>query len=299
MNKFSITVFTPTFNRAKLLPRLYQSLLSQNIKDFEWLIIDDGSTDGTRAVVQEYIDQGKIKIRYYYKENGGKHTAINFGVQKAEGKLFFVVDNDDWLNDNALHTLNHAWVNIEKIPEIGGVIGLSAYTNGSVIGDRFPHDRWEVSFADVYLKYHLKGDKAVAFKTDILRMYPFPEQEDIRFVFEAVVWHEMAKTHKIIALNCILQMKEYLPEGLTDSSYKKWYVRSLAFSYFNLITNQTYSPARYPKAYIWNFIHLAINSLLSDTSYFSQLSFRDKLLYIIFYPRAYYSYRNMKKLVHD
>lgn len=293
-----ITVFTPTFNRADLLKKCYESLLTQNYKNFEWLIIDDGSTDDTVSVVNEISNVKKMNIRYFYKENGGKHSAINFGVNNANSNIFFLLDSDDVLSENSLELINQNWKNVES-EQFCGITGLSKYKDGAIIGDRFLNNYWEVSFADVYLKYGLKGDKAVCFKTDILKQYPFPEKENIRFVFEAVVWHEMAKKYNVLALNEVFQVKEYLKQGLTDSSYKKWYVRSLAFSYFNLIKNKTYSFQKYPKAYFWNFIYLGINSRLSKTSYFEDLNSWEKIMYLIFYPRAYYSYINMKNLMKD
>lgn len=294
-----ITVFTPTYNRVDLLPRLHESLKLQKFINFEWLIVDDGSTDDTEAVVKNFMAEEQIKIRYYYKNNGGKHTAVNLGVQMALGNLFFIVDSDDWLTENSLRTIRLQWAEIEKKVDICGIIGLSAFNNGRVVGDLFPWDSWEVSFVDVYLKHRIKGDKAVAFKTEILKQFPFPEKENIRFVFEAVVWHEMAKKYRVLAVNEVLQNKEYLSEGLTGSSYQKWYVISLAYSYFTLIKNRTYPPSKYPNAFIWNFIHLGINSMLSKNTYFMQLRFCEKLIYLIVFPRAYYSFIRMKILLKD
>lgn len=293
-----ITVFTPTFNRADLLKKCYESLLNQNYKNFEWLIIDDGSIDDTEASVKEFVQTEKINIRYFYKENGGKHSAINFGVNKANSNIFFLLDSDDVLSENSLERINQNWKNVES-EQFCGITGLSKYRDGTIIGDRFLQYNWEVSFADIYLKYGLKGDKAVCFKTEILKQYPFPEKENIRFVFEAVVWHEMAKKYDVLALNEILQIVEYQNSGVSDSSYENWYIQSLAFSYFNLIINKTYSFQKYPKSYFWNFINLGINSLLSGTSYFNELNTWGKLMYLISYPRAYYSYLNMKNLVID
>lgn len=293
-----ITVFTPTFNRKHLLQKCYECLLSQNYRNFEWLIVDDGSTDETEALVKEWVNEKNIKILYFYKENGGKHSAINFGVNKANSNIFFLLDSDDVLSQNSLAIINQNWKIVES-DQFCGIIGLSQYIDGVVIGDRFLHNKWEVSFADIYLKYGLKGDKAVCFKTDILKQYPFPEKENIRFVFEAVVWHEMAKKYNVLALNEVLQIVEYQDSGVSDSSYKKWYVQSLAFSYYHLIKNKTYSLQKYPKAYFWNFIRLGINSLLSETSYFKELNPWEKLMYLIFYPRSYYSYLNMKNLIKD
>lgn len=293
-----ITIFTPTYNRAHLLPKLYESLKSQNCTNFEWLIVDDGSIDETAALVREWSDEKKIKIRYFYKKNGGKHSSINFGVNKANSNIFFLLDSDDVLSHNSLELINENWHKVES-EQFCGITGLSQYKDGAIIGDRFLHNNWEVSFADIYLKYGLKGDKAVCFKTEILKQYPFPEKENIRFVFEAVVWNEMAKKHNVLAINEIFQIVEYQHSGVSDSSYKNWYVKSLAFSYFNLIKNKTYSFQKYPKSYLWNFIHLGINSLLSKTTYFKQLNFWEKFIYLISYPRAYYSYLQMKNLIRD
>lgn len=294
-----ITIFTPTYNRAHLLPRLYKSIVCQTSNIIEWLIVDDGSSDETSNVVEKFIQEKKINIRYFSKTNGGKHTAINLGVQKAAGELFVIIDSDDILDPNSLQIISEKYADVRSNKTICGVIGLSAYPDGTIVGTHFLKNNWEVSFADVYLKYKVKGDKAVALRTDVMRKFPFPEPQGIRFVFEAVVWHEMAKEYKVIAINEILQYVEYQESGVSGSSYKNWYVKSLAFSYFTLIKNRTHSPFAYPETFIWNFIHLALNSLLSNTSYFKRLNFYEKLMYITAYPRAYYSYRKMKKLIHD
>ena len=295
-----ITVFTPTYNRAHLLSNLYQSLLQQKAEDFEWLVVDDGSTDGTEELVNQWIEEAAFTIRYFKKENGGKHTAINKGVQLAEGDLFFIIDSDDVLAEDALHKIKHYGEQIKKKEEICGIIGLSQYLGQEkIVGDRFLYNEWEVSFADVYLKYHLKGDKSVAFKTEVLQQYPFPEKQRIRFVFEAVVWHEMSKKYNVLALNKIVQFVEYQKSGVSDSSFKKWYIQSLAFSFFHLIKNKTYPLLKYPHHFFWNYIHLAINSLLSGESYYKQLSLIDKMLYLILYPRAYYTFLKLKDKVHD
>ena len=295
-----ITLFTPTYNRVHLLSRLYNSILMQDVIDVEWLIVDDGSIDDTEALIENFKKESIINIRYYKKSNGGKHTAINFGLQYAKGELFFIIDSDDVLAENALKIIKTHYQSIKNNDKICGIVGLSQYIDKQeIVGDYFLRDDWEVSFADIYLKYHLKGDKSVAFKTEVLQQYPFPEKQGVRFVFEAVVWHEMSKKYKVLAINEVIQKKEYLQDGLTDSSYKKWYVNALAFSYFQLIKNRTYPFAQYPSHALWNYIHLAINSLLSRESYYKQLSLIDKILYLILYPRAYYTFLKLKDKVHD
>lgn len=295
-----ITLFTPTYNRVHLLSRLYNSILMQDVIDVEWLIVDDGSIDDTEALIENFKKESIINIRYYKKSNGGKHTAINFGLQYAKGELFFIIDSDDILAENALKIIKTHYQSIKNNDKICGIVGLSQYIDKQeIVGDYFLKNDWEVSFADIYLKYHLKGDKSVAFKTEVLKKYPFPEKQRIRFVFEAVVWHEMSKKYNVLALNKIVQFVEYQKSGVSDSSFKKWYIQSLAFSFFHLIKNKTYPLLKYPHHFFWNYIHLAINSLLSGESYYKQLSLIDKMLYLILYPRAYYTFLNLKDKVHD
>lgn len=295
-----ITLFTPTYNRAHLLSRLYNSILMQDVIDVEWLIVDDGSIDDTEALIENFQKESIINIRYYKKSNGGKHTAINFGLQNAKGELFFIIDSDDVLAENALKNIKIHYQSIKNNNNICGIVGLSQYIDKQeIVGDYFLKNDWEVSFADIYLKYHLKGDKSVAFKTEVLKKYPFPEKQRIRFVFEAVVWHEMSKKYNVLALNKIVQFVEYQKSGVSDSSFKKWYIQSLAFSFFHLIKNKTYPLLKYPHHFFWNYIHLAINSLLSGESYYKQLSLIDKMLYLILYPRVYYTFLKLKDKVHD
>lgn len=294
------TVFTPVFNRASFLEKIYQSLLHQKYKDFEWVIVDDGSNDATEEVVHDLIKRNEIDIKYYYKENGGKHTAINLGVQKANGDLFFILDSDDFLKEEALTLKFDLWKNIKHNNKIAGIIGLSQFTNGSLVGNDFLKDNWQIPFSDYYLKFKLNGDKSVAFKTSVMREFPFPEKEGVRFVFEAVVWHEMSKKYDVICLNKVIQIKEYLENGLTDSSYKKWYIKGLAFSYFKLIENNTHPFLKYPKVYLWNYTYLVLYDLLLNEKYYNGLDrFYKKIVYLLVYPRAYFSYLNMKKLLKD
>lgn len=292
-----ITIFTPTYNRAHLLERLYKNLCEQEYQNFEWLIIDDGSTDNTREIIENYKREGKLNIQYFYKENGGKHTAINFGLEKAQSDIFFLLDSDDFLEKSATKVVAEKWDVIRNTPSLCGIVGLSKFLNKEVRTDAFPEDDWVVSFTDIYFKYKILGDKPVAFKTSVMKEFPFPDKKGIHFVFEAVSWHEMSKKYNVLAVNDLLQYKEYTEDGITRNTYKKDYVKGLAFSFFHLVKNRTYPFAKYPHHFLWNYIHLAINSLLSGESYFNQLSLIDKIIYLMFYPRAYYTYSKLKDKV--
>lgn len=211
-----ITIFTPTYNRANLLSTLYESLKKQTYKDFEWLILDDGSTDNTYTVVNHFICERQITIRYFKQQNGGKHRAINRGVKEANGILFFIVDSDDKLPSNSLERVAFFFNQIKNDSHFAGVCGLRSYFNGNQIGGEQPFDTIDCSMLDIRQKYHIKGDMAEVVRTDILRQYPFPEFENERFCPEALVWNRIAQYYIMRYFHEAVYLCEYLPGGLTD-----------------------------------------------------------------------------------
>lgn len=215
----TITVFTPTFNRAKLLSKLYNSLLNQTFKDFEWLIVDDGSTDNTKDVVEEFISENKIYIKYLYKENGGKHRAINKGIDNAEGKLFFIVDSDDYLTYDALETINKYEKKINS-NDIAGVCGLRGKNEEILIGTTFVGSELDIYNYD-RKKYKISGDKAEAYYTQVLKKYKFPEYDGEKFINESLVWNKIAiDGYKLKYFNKIIYLCDYLDDGLTKNMDK-------------------------------------------------------------------------------
>lgn len=212
-----ISVFTPAYNRAYILPVLYQSLKRQTCNDFEWIIVDDGSTDDTEKLVCSWQKEAKDFIINYQKQsNGGKHTAINYGVTLARGEWFFIVDSDDHLLRDAIEKINK-WTSVDLPKEIAGVSGTKCYSNRCTIGGN-------VKFSGEYLdcknterrKYGLLGDKAEVYRTNILKKYPFPVFEGERFLSECAVWDKIAlEGYKIRWYNEPLTVCEYLNDGLT------------------------------------------------------------------------------------
>lgn len=218
-----ITVFTPTFNRESTLRRLYESLLCQTNKNFEWLIVDDGSRDGTEELINTFINgNNDFNIAYYKQPNGGKHRAINFGVHKAKGELFFIVDSDDYLTEDAIESL-YCWSNsINDKDKFAGVSGLRGYNNSEVIGGNMKKEYIDATNIQRG-KFQLDGDKAEAYFTDVLKRFPFPEIEGEKFLLEAVVWDTIALNgYKIRWFNKIIYITEYLEGGLTKSGDVKY-----------------------------------------------------------------------------
>lgn len=216
--KPKITVFTPSYNRAKLLPRAYESLCRQSFKDFEWLIVDDGSTDDTKAVVEQWGD-APFPIRYIYKPNGGKHTAINRGVQEAEGEYFVILDSDDWLTDTTLERILAVWDTVPEKSRFAEVVGLFVYPSGELVGNRFPKDVFDSDPAEIQTIHKVWGDKFGCHRTEVLREFPFPEDLG-KFVTENLVWYRIARKYKTRFVNEVWAYKEYQSEGLTANFLK-------------------------------------------------------------------------------
>lgn len=217
-----ITVFTPTYNRAYTLGRLYNSLLNQTNKDFEWLIVDDGSTDNTKALIQSFIDDNKINITYFYKPNGGKHTAINSGVDTARGEFFFIVDSDDYLLNSATEDI---YMQLEKIrgrEKFAGISGVKVLSDMKTIGKEMCENIIETDLITFRNKMGIKGDRAEVFYTHILRKYKFPVFEDTKFCSEGVVFNKIANDGFLLRFfNTPLTICEYLPDGLSFNHYKR------------------------------------------------------------------------------
>ncbi len=211
-----ITVFTATHNRSRLLSRVYESIKKQTFTNFEWIIVDDGSTDNTELLVETWIKEGEIDIKYYYQENSGKHVAINKGVREAKGELFFIADDDDWLSDNALENINKFWQTLQEEirNKIADICGLCAYKGGKIVETKFPSDLMISDSIEIRTFYEIKGDKSEVFRTEILKEFPFPSSVG-KFVPEGLIWNRIAKKYKMIFVNDIWIYKEYQPYGLS------------------------------------------------------------------------------------
>ena len=215
-----ITVFTPAYNRGYIIHRLYESLCRQTYRDFEWLIVDDGSTDDIGSIVEKFVYESKISIRYIHQENGGKHRAINRGVREALGELFFIVDSDDHLVDNALERIVFHYGNVKSDSSFCGVCGLRCFPNGEKIGGESDWKILDCSCLEFRYRYKIKGDMAEFFRTSVIREFPFPEIPGERFCTESLVWNRMAQKYKMRYFYEKIYICEYLPDGLTAGSVR-------------------------------------------------------------------------------
>ena len=201
------TVFTPTFDRAHTLDRVYYSLCVQTFKDFEWVIVDDGSTDGTTGLVAGWQKENPFSIQYEKQPNQGKHIAVNRGVELARGELFLIADSDDSFPADALQIFHETWdaISESEKQKYTGVTGLCVDKSGSIVGDKFPQDVFDSTPADCFYRYNIKGEKWGFHRTDVIRQFPFPSLEGFRYFTEGVIWNAIGRVYKTRYINKIVR----------------------------------------------------------------------------------------------
>ena len=221
-----ITILTPTFNRVHLLPRLFESLTHQTDFNFEWLVMDDGSTDGTSDLFAgKTFLSAPFPIRYYQQENGGKHRALNAGVKQAKGDFIFIADSDDWLLPQSVAIVGLHTSAIADDNTFAGVAGLDVFDDERIVGTGLPQDIIDCNAMDIRYRYHVDGDLKEVFKTTVLQEFPFPEIQDEKFCPEQLVWFRIAQKYKLRYFNTPIYVAEYQPHGITASIIR---VRMLA-----------------------------------------------------------------------
>ena len=216
-----ITILTPTFNRGGGLQSLWDSLQKQTVKEFEWLVVDDGSTDGTKNLITQLQEKSDFPIRYIYKSNGGKHTALNVGIQTICSELTFIVDSDDCVTDDAVESILKIHKKYRSQNNICGYAFLRAFPDGKVNGKKFDVNEKIGSYIDVRVNGDDTGaDKAEVFKTHCLKEFPFPEYPNEKFLGEDLVWVRMARKYEMVHINKAIYVGNYLEDGLTNNRRK-------------------------------------------------------------------------------
>ncbi len=231
-----LTVFTPAYNRAHTLPRTYRSLLGQICKDFIWLIVDDGSTDGTAALVKSWMRQDNgFEIQYIYKENGGMHTAHNTAYENIHTELNVCIDSDDCMGENAVALILEKW---ESVKERGyaGLIGLDADFDGKVIGAGFPANLQETTLSGYYAAGG-SGDKKLVYRTDVIKRYPpYPTFAGEKYVALAYKYTLIDQDYKLAVLNRVLCNVEYQADGSSRNMLRQYLKNPKGFAFWRTVT---------------------------------------------------------------
>lgn len=230
--KFSIV--TPTYNRGHLLGRVYRGLCRQTLRNFEWIVVDDGSADATKQIITDLVRTSPFPIHYLHQENRGKCVAMNRGIAVAKGYFVGVLDSDDWYQPEALE---HCWEMWQQIPlhERDGFVGLTALTAdsaGKIVGTEFPHDTFDCDALELRYKHRVLGDKKGFLRTDVLREFPFPEDRG-RFVPEGIVWNRIALKYRTRHVNEVWCMVNYQSNGLSASSAETLLIAARAHILFD------------------------------------------------------------------
>ncbi|MCG2792773.1 MAG: glycosyltransferase family 2 protein [Weeksellaceae bacterium] len=214
-----LTILTPSYNRAYILPKLYQSLVNQNNKEFIWLIVDDGSSDGTQELVETFRQENKIEIQYIFQENKGKHFAVNKGLKMAKTDFLAVIDSDDFIAENAIAEMRILVDKIKKDDEIAGFTFIRFSEHANFVTEKYGKKEWLVSGAPTY-EWEISGEMIYCFKTDIHKKFLFPEFEGEKFCAESLILRRIERKYKILFTDKVLAYGDYLDDGLTRNYYQ-------------------------------------------------------------------------------
>lgn len=288
-----LTVFTPTYNRANTLCRVYTSLKSQTYSDFEWIIIDDGSCDDTKNIVDTFIEEKKFPIRYFYQENQGKHIAINKAITLTNSELFIIADSDDAFVPIALERLVEAWDSIadEHKDRYKGVT-CRCFESGTKkpIGV-FPQKVFDSNDLDANFKLKLNFEKWMLFRTDVLREFPFPEEgEGLKFFPETVLWHRMAKKYLTRYIDDAL--REYFRDQENALTHKKTpRYKENVFLWMHFVNDITGYFWYRPKDFIKSFVGLSRDNILLGKTFTECIRMPNKLwkkvIFAVLYPAGF------------
>lgn len=232
-----ITVFTPTYNRAYLLPRLYKSLCNQTNKEFIWLVIDDGSTDNTKELIEQWKAEDKITIQYHWKENGGMHTGHNAAYKLIETELNMCIDSDDLVPQCAIKKILNFW-EYNKEEKYAGILGLDAFENGNIVSNKkFPSEVKSGKYSFLKRDFGIVGDIKFVYRTDIIKKYPeYPVFKDEKLTPLGYKYRMIDQDYDMLFLNEILCQVEYLGDGSSNTIYKQYFQSPRGFKHSRIYT---------------------------------------------------------------
>ncbi len=288
------------------LHRVYESLAAQTYRNFEWLIIDDGSTDNTYELVENWKKEANFPIRYYWQENKGKHVAFNKGVKEARGEFFLPLDSDDACVPEALERFKYYWDSIQPNQKqlFSGICALCRDQNGKLVGDRFPFDIMDSNSLEIHYRYKVKGEKWGFQRRDVLLRYPYPEAKGVKFIPEGIVWNRIAKLYKIRFVNEMLRI--YWVQRTSDSDqltralyFPKKHAPGCAFYYESCLNEHIvwyrYAPLEFLR-YAIHYIRLSLHTKLTIFEIFKNIKPKiSKVLVFLAIPIGALLYQFEKK----
>lgn len=303
--RYRFTVFTPTFNRAHTLGRVYESLRSQSFRDFEWLIVDDGSADDTERLVQAWIAEAPFPIRYLRQANQGKHIAVNRGALEAQGELFLLLDSDDACVPQALERFDHHWSAIPTDQRRGfsAVTALCIDQHGHLVGDEFPARVVDSDSLEMRYRYRIQGEKWGFHRTEVIRQFPYPVIDGERFVVEDVVWAAIARRYRTRFVNERLRIYHRDESGdsdqLTADPRVSRFAGGLAHWHAGILTSDIGWIRHAPSAFLRSAVHYSRFSFHRNVGLRDQGSrigsWLGRALWALSLPAGYLAYRRDRR----
>lgn len=229
----TLTVFTPTFNRAYTLHKCYESLKRQSSKDFVWLIVDDGSSDNTKEIVYKWIRENEIEIRYHYQKNQGMHGAHNTAYELIDTEINTCIDSDDYMTNNAVEKIVGFWKK-NRSRGLAGFVALDSYENGEVIGTKLPSSITETTYFDIYNTLGVKGDKKFIYRSDLTKLYPYPIFEGEKYVSLAYKYAKLDDDYKLGIMNEVVCIVEYMDDGSSLNMFKQYRRNPKGFAFIRI-----------------------------------------------------------------
>ncbi|KIL52991.1 glycosyltransferase family 2 protein [Jeotgalibacillus campisalis] len=227
----TLTIFTPSYNRAYCLNQCYESLTNQSNYDFIWLIIDDGSTDHTKALVDDWIKEGKVEIQYYFQENQGMHGAHNTAYNLITTELNVCIDSDDWMPFDAVEKILRFWKRYGS-NKVSGLVGLDAFKDGTVIGTPLPSHLTQSTLFDLYARHGVKGDKKLVYRSELTKRYPYPLFKGEKYVGLAYKYYLLDQEFELLILNEVICTVEYLEDGSSRNMLNQYVKNPHGFAFY-------------------------------------------------------------------
>lgn len=227
----TLTVFTPTYNRAYCLENCYQSLKTQTNNNFIWLIVDDGSTDNTKSLVNSWIMERKVDIKYFWQENQGMHGAHNTAYHLIETELNVCIDSDDTMPPNAVENIISFWRE-QGSDQYSGIVGLDASNDHHIIGTQLPRNLKSSTLYDLYYKHRVTGDKKLVYRTELTKMFPYPLFKNEKYVGLAYKYYKLDQKYEMLLLNEVLCQVEYLQDGSSFNMFNQYRNNPNGFAFY-------------------------------------------------------------------
>lgn len=284
-----ITIFTPTYNRKYILPKLYESLCCQECKDFVWLIVDDGSNDGTEEQVRQWTAEGIVDIEYHYQENKGKMAAHNEGVRQCTTGLFVCIDSDDFLASPQVigDTLDY-WDKNSNLAQQETTSGMVSYRKMVSKEQGYFPENLKLSTLSALYDAGYKGETTLVYKTEVLRLFPFPVIEGEKFITEAYIYDQLDQHYKMLVFPYFSQVCEYLPDGFSSNGWDVLFKNPKGYRKYY---NQCIRLHRGNRSYNMR-MYIACSLIAGDGRMFAESDFIPLLL--LKFPLGLYQYYRLR-----